>query len=243
MHIIMGIGNVVFNELKRVSIELDESEEIFSSNHSDIEKEIKNLYERKENITTIHANYSLDSMIILNDMRRLQCLKEGKEIEAANIAKENYDEKTKKTKLRKKSCNANVCIIYPCDEINGFADTIECTGCGYTLHIRCEGIVLLDGEELPSSYDCKKCLGFGINSVWLQGTFKSGKLLLEDKIHAINTELRNINMQIENLEEVESKCGVRLAKLKEACKSLKLDPAKYHGGDFEGKESLSIPNG
>ena len=231
----MGLGNLVFNELKQVSIELDESEEIFSSNHSDIEKEITNLYERKENITAIHANYSLDSMIILNDMRRLQSLKEGKEIEAAKIAQENYDEKTKKTKRRKKSCNANICIIYPCDEINGFADTIECNN-GCTLHHRCEGIVLLDGEELPNSYDCKKCLGFGINSVWLQGTFKSGKLLLEDQIHSINTELRNINMKIENLEEVESKCGVRLAKLKEACISLKLNPAKYHGGDFEGKQ-------
>ena len=179
----MGLGNLVFNELKRVVINLDESEETYSSTQQDIEKEIKDLYERKENITSKHANYSLDSMIILNDMRRVQCLKEGKELEAANVAKENYDEKTKKNKRKKKSCNANMCIIYPCDEINGFADTIECNN-GCTLHHRCEGIVLLDGEELPSSYDCKKCLGFGINSVWLQGTLKSGKYLLEDEIHS-----------------------------------------------------------
>ena len=30
-------------------------------------------------------------------------------------------------------------------------------------------------------------------------------------------------------------CGFRQTKLKESLKVLKLDPAVYHGGDFEGK--------
>ena len=42
-------------------------------------------------------------------------------------------------------------------------------------------------------------------------------------------------MHIEKLEEVDSQCGNRQRLYKESCKNLKFNPAKYHGGDFEGK--------
>ena len=42
-------------------------------------------------------------------------------------------------------------------------------------------------------------------------------------------------MQIEKLEDDDSKCGKRQWQLKESFKLLKLYPARYHGGDFEGK--------
>ena len=74
-------------------IELDESEGTLSSNYEDITKELKDLKERKANNSRVHVNYSLDSMIILNDLRRLQALKEGKPADAVRIARENYDKK------------------------------------------------------------------------------------------------------------------------------------------------------
>ena len=58
--------------------QLDESEGTLSSNYEDITKELKDLKERKANNSRVHVNYSLDSMIILNVLRRLQALKEGK---------------------------------------------------------------------------------------------------------------------------------------------------------------------
>ena len=103
------------------------------------------------------------------------------------------------------------------------------------MHARCEGIVLLDGEDLPEIYECKSCLGFGKNDQWLRGTLKAAKKLFEDEIHEINTEMRQLKMKIETLEDVTLKCGVRHGELKRACKNMKLDPSKYHGGDFEGK--------
>ena len=235
MHIVMGLGNLVFKELKRLTIELDEKESNFSSeSHKTAEEELLLLYERKNTLSTIHANYSLNSMIILNDMKRLSLLVAGKLTEAETVARENYSEKTKKSRRKKTNCGAAICLIYPFDEMNGYSDKIECKN-RCDLHARCEGVVLLDGEDLPDIFECKRCLGYGENVEWLGGTLKTAKLLLEDQIHDINTELRDVKMKIETLEDVTLKCGVRYSQLKESCKILKLEPAKYHGGDFEGK--------
>ena len=236
MHMIMGLGNSLFKDLKIVTIALDEEEFNFTSEaHKEAEKEVVKLYERKDKLAAMHANYSLDSMIVLNDRQRLSLLAEGKLIEAEAKSKENYDEKTRKSKKRKQNCGASICLIFPCDDINGFSDKVKCEKGGCILHARCEGIVLLDGEDLPEIYQCKRCLGFGENEEWLRGTLKTAKLLFEDAIHEINTELRELKMKIETLEDVTLKCGVRHGVLKQACKNLKLNPAKYHGGDFEGK--------
>ena len=91
--------------------------------------------------------------------------------------------------------------------MNGYSDKLKCEfGC--ILHARCEGIVLLDGEDLPQIYQCKRCLGYGENGMWLKGTLKNAKLLFEDEIHKINTELQELKMRIETLEDVTLKCGV-----------------------------------
>ena len=47
--------------------------------------------------------------------------------------------------------------------------------------------------------------------------------------------LTEINIQIEKKENEDSNCGKRQLQLKESLKILKIDPAIYHGGDFEGK--------
>ena len=54
-----------------------------------------------------------------------------------------------------------------------------------------------------------------------------------DEIHKLIVELTKLKMAIEFAEDDTS--GVREKMLKDACKSLNLNPARYHGGDFEGK--------
>ena len=49
-------------------------------------------------------------------------------------------------------------------------------------------------------------------------------------------------MKIEQMEEVDSKCGARQRKLKEEMHILKINPARYHGGDFEGKSIQELLN-
>ena len=58
--------------------------------------------------------------------------------------------------------------------------------------------------------------------------------IFTDKIQKVNKSLLLTNMKLEQLEEVETKIGDKNAKLKKSCKELHLNPAKYHGGDFEG---------
>ena len=66
--------------------------------------------------------------------------------------------------------------------------------------------------------------------------------MLNDGVKKIKNESREIlrrlteiKIQIEKKETEDSMCGLRQIKLKEYLKVLKLDPAVYHGGDFEGK--------
>ena len=66
--------------------------------------------------------------------------------------------------------------------------------------------------------------------------------MLTDKIHTLNTKLTEIKIKIEFLEEEDSKCGDRQRMLKDDSKVLNLNPAKYHGGDFEGKAIQEMLN-
>ena len=88
--------------------------------------------------------------------------------EAREISKSNY--KLCKSKKRKQNCSAEFCIIFPCDQENGFAEEIDCDKCKNKFHIRCEGIMLVDDDKIPDMHECKVCwLGDG-NSSWLRET-------------------------------------------------------------------------
>ena len=55
----MGLGNVLFNELKKVVIELDIKENNYNSDHHlNLINEIEDLYDIKELLETLHANYN-----------------------------------------------------------------------------------------------------------------------------------------------------------------------------------------
>ena len=175
-------------------------------------------------------------MINTNDTQRLPYLAVGDIIAAKVVASKNYDKSavTKVDKKKKTNCEAQICLIFPVDEVHGFADMIKCkNGCKY--HVRCEGIIRLNDEEEPNNHECKKCKNFGTNETWLKGTLEEAHYIFTNEIHKINGALLETNMKLERLEEVETKVGDRQAKLKKTCKELNLNPAKYHGGDFEGK--------
>ena len=195
MHIIMGLGNVVFNELKRVAIDLDTSENNVHSEHLiEVQQQLKDLHDEKETLNVIHANYSLDKMILLNDIQRAHLVYQGKNREAETIASENYDNKRARKK-KKANCDSELCVIFPIDEENGYDEKIKCeNGCEY--HVRCEGIALLDGEEIPISYLCKKCEGRGSSREWFKETLNNGALLFTDKINKINTQLTRLKIKI-----------------------------------------------
>ena len=72
-------------------------------------------------------------------------------------------------------------------------------------------------------------------SEWLEQMIKDGIKKVSDDSRDIMRRLTEINIQIEKEEHEESKCGERQKKLKESMKKLKINPAIYHGGDFEGK--------
>ena len=171
-------------------------------------------------------------MVALNDTERITLLVQGKMQEALTVAKQNY---TKiKSRRKKRNCSAEYCIIYPCDEEYGFDDKISCT-CGAEYHIRCEEIMLIDDDQLPESYECKKCRFGDGNSEWLKETLNNGITIITRNNQQLSMNLTKIEMHIEKLEEVDSQCGNRQRLYKESCKNLKFNPAKYHGGDFEGK--------
>ena len=59
MHIIMGLGKVLFNELKRAAEDLDKKEDNYNSEqHLNLKKEIEELHTKKEQLETVHPNYS-----------------------------------------------------------------------------------------------------------------------------------------------------------------------------------------
>ena len=126
MHIIMGLGNDVINELRRLVIELDEEEsesEVQVNQIKHIEKKLKELYEKKESLEIRHANNALDKYIAENDLERMFFLKEKNMRKAGEIAKKRY---TKfKSKSQKSNCDTGMCDNFPCDEEHGFEDTFD----------------------------------------------------------------------------------------------------------------------
>ena len=233
MHTIMGLGNSVFNELKRVVIELD-SGDLVKNVEMEAEKKasLEAMYEQKEELDVIFSNYNLDKMILINDSERVECLLKGDKKEAERIAMANYEPHNSKKK--KKNCDAEMCILFPVDERNGYADVIKCVdSCSCVFHVRCEGLILMDGEELPDDYKCKRCKFENSNREWLKATIQNGILAFTDEIQKLSVELTKLKMKIEVAEE--DNCGERQNLLKDSCKSLNLNPARYHGGDFEGK--------
>ena len=82
----MGLGNSVFNELKRAVRDLDSGDKI-SSKEKELRQtqNLKNLHDEKEELDIIFSNYNLDKMILINDKERVRALLNGKTKEAEKL--------------------------------------------------------------------------------------------------------------------------------------------------------------
>ena len=233
----MGLGNNLFNELKKQIVKLDKDEnDIETRNTEARDEEMKDLYIDKEELEDKDANENLAKMILINDMERVELIRKGDYEKAEDVAKLNYEKSKKKGKTKKRSCGAAICLIFPIDEESGWDDSFECkTGCN--IHIRCEGLAPTneEGKNLAENYECKFCSTQISNDIWLHDTLAKRASDLSSNIHENSERLRRINMKIEHLEDEDSKIGPRQKRLKESMKILNLNPARYHGGDFEGK--------
>ena len=87
----MGLGNSVFNELKRAVRDLDSGDKI-SSKEKELRQtqNLKNLHDEKEELDIIFSNYNLDKMILINDKERVRALLNGKTKETEKIAHSKY---------------------------------------------------------------------------------------------------------------------------------------------------------
>ena len=200
------------------------------------DEELKNLYVDKEELEDKDSNENLAKMVLINDLERVLLLKEGKMQEAEVVAQKNYEKSKKRKRLLEKSnCDAEMCLIFPIDEECGWDDHFECKN-GCKLHIRCEGLAPInEGGHLPHDYECRSCATELGNERWLEKQLEEELSKLSYSIHENSEGLRRLSMKIDYLENQVSEVGPRQKRLKESMKNLKLNPARYHGGDFEGK--------
>ena len=84
------------------------------SYQNEIQNDLVDLYKDLEAAKDIHANLNLAKMVVINDIKRVKLLLEGKLEEAEDAAKENY--KPSKSKEEKANCDSEICLIYPIDE-------------------------------------------------------------------------------------------------------------------------------
>ena len=225
----------MFSLLKNEIIALDKECEEIDEHLVKVQIDLKTLYEQEEEVSTEFSDVQLAHMVAINDLKRVQLIKSGKSKEAEVVANQNYEaEKGKrKNKTPKNNCSAEICIIYPCDERNEWGEEFQCyKGC--SVHLRCEGKIM-EKDFLEENYKCERCeTGVG-NRAWLEEKICAKKSELAKSVDKLKAKHNSISMEIEQLEEEESKIGPRQRKLKESCKQLNLNPACYHGGDFEGK--------
>ena len=233
MHIIMGLGNDVVNELKRIVRDLDDKESEVQTMHNNVDEKLQKLHEERETLETNHKNNALDKFIAEHDFQQQALIKKNKIKEAAEIAKKRYTKV--KSRAQKQDCDTGLCVIFPCDEENGYADILTCKN-GCKVHNRCEGIVYVPHNYVePEIYTCKKCNFELQGDEWLEKELKEGIKMVTDENRDIMRRLTEIKIEIEKIENEELKCGERENKLKESMKIMKINPAIYHGGDFEGK--------
>ena len=235
MHVVMGLGNDLYDELTRLVKDLDEKENRNENRQhkENIENSLAEENVAKEEKEDLHANYNLARMVIINDLERLPLLMVNDEKGAEEIAKRNYS--GKKSRRKRVKCGTEMCLIFAVDMDNDWDEKIQCVN-GHEVHIRCEGIVATEqNEEMPQNYLCLTCEKGTGNKSWIKERLEDGKLELTIKIGKLEKEITEKMMNIEKLENQDSKCGPRQNKLKESAKKLNLNPARYHGGAMEGK--------
>jgi hypothetical protein len=224
MHIIMGLTNDALKELKAAVIKSDEtnSNPALDGHKIEIQKKQVEMYDEVENLENNESNICLAETIVLNDLKRVALLKENKTTEASEVAKQYYpkNKKTRKNKPKPK-CDAEMCVIFEIDVIHDWDAKFICKNM-CSIHIRCEGVALIDpDDEIPSGYTCKKCAqGLG-NKEWIEKALEDEMLNLKQKHNQVTTRKTSVKAEIifhENTELQFSGPNQRL--FKEALKTM-----------------------
>ena len=108
MHVVMGLGNQLFDELTRVAKSLDDEENRNENKEYKENIEICLADERveKEEKEDMHANFNLARMVVINDLERIPLLMRGDEKGAEEVAKKNYSVKNSRRKRMK--CDTDI---------------------------------------------------------------------------------------------------------------------------------------
>ena len=187
LHIIMGLGNNIFSELKNEIIAIDKKEATSTenSNADVINEHLKQLHTDKTQIEKEFQDTQVAHLISINDCTRARLLQADQVNEARKKAEEIYDTKGRTKDNIKSNCDAEMCIIFQCDELSKYDESFFCRK-GCKLHLRCEGKIL-ESNFPPENYECQQCkTGFG-NKIWLEKKLISRKRELEEKVEIIKT--------------------------------------------------------
>ena len=239
MHLVMGLANDVLKELVKAATKADEDErknETVDAHHKKVQEKLVQLYEEYEDLEAQHSNASLAKMVVLNDIRRVPLLREGKVKEASEVSKENYNCRKKTKKNPKQVCDADLCLIFAVDVENDWDQTFRCKN-NCKIHMRCEGLALIEeGETIEDDYECFKCRNTENCPGGLEKKLKERNAELSSIQSIIGVRMTSTKSEIDHHEFIEEKIsGPRQRKLKESMKVLG-DIARYHGGDLQGKQ-------
>ena len=191
----MGLGNDVFNELKKTVINLDNDESDNDVIKFNVAEDIKKLYCEKELLSIRHGNNNLDKYVAENDLEKLPYMLSKSEKEAEKVAQKRYSKS--KTKSKKNNCSTGLCVIFACDEENGFADVMTCHN-SCKVHTRCEGIVYVSEDyEVEERYTCNNCKFGEHGKKSLEQLLKEGVDKIKNENREIMRRLTEINIQIE----------------------------------------------
>ena len=101
----MGLGNDLFKELKRVVIGLDIKEtEVMNNFQSALKEQLEFKYQELDNMNALHSNSNVAKKVIINDLERIQFMKQNKLAEAEKEANELYSKN--QSRRKKNSCIA-----------------------------------------------------------------------------------------------------------------------------------------
>jgi len=224
MHIIMGLTNDSIKELKVSVIKLDEpaSNPVLDGHKIEVQKKLVEMYDEVENLENQESNIYLAITVVLNDLKRVVLIKENNMDEASKIAKENYPAKIRINKNKPKpQCDADLCLIFEVDVVHDWDAMFTCKNM-CSIHIRCEGVALIDpDDEIPSDYTCKKCATDSSNMEWIEKALETEMKNLKHKQNQVTKRIASVKAEIVFHENTELKfSGSHQRLFKEALKTM-----------------------
>ena len=172
------------------------------THHKQIQEKLLQMYSEVKDLEAQLSNTSLAKMVLMNDLKRILLLKKGKLNEADEASKENY-RSMKRAKNERQSCDAAICLLFKIDIENEWGQMLICKN-GCKIHLRCEGIALVDeNEELPDDYQCKQCETNRPNGEWIEESLKVKNREFTKTQTSLNVQITSLTADIAHNERLE----------------------------------------